>query len=85
MSLLAWSFDPWTLLKPGSITLLHAVYEMTASILTGTNPAFGKRRVRLDHPADAARLYLMREDNTRALELAPLIKVSLPRFPGVRR
>lgn len=74
-NLLGWSFDTWTLFKPGPMLLVRGAYEVTASILTGTNPVFSKKLLKLAHPVDAERLYLMREGSSTALELAPLIKV----------
>jgi hypothetical protein len=70
-----WSFDTWTLFKPGPMLLVRGAYEVTASILTGTNPVFSKKLLKLAHPVDAERLYLVREGSSTALELAPLIKV----------
>lgn len=70
-----WSFEPWNLLKPGPMTLLHGVYEVTTALLTGPNPVFVKKQIGLSHPVDATRLYLLNEGNRNALELAPLIRV----------
>lgn len=72
---LGWSFEPWTLFRPGPMVLHHGTYDVTATILTGTNPAFGRRQVTLAHPVDAGRLYLLREGSEQALQLVPLIKI----------
>jgi serine/threonine protein kinase len=74
-ALLGWSFEPWTLFKPGSMTLSRGVFELTATILKGPNPAFRKKQMRLAHAPDAGRLYLLNDGNLRALELAPFVRV----------
>jgi hypothetical protein len=74
-SLFAWSFVPWTLLKPGASMKRHGVHESTAQILTGANAAFRKRRIQLSHPCDAEHLYLQNRDHTEALAVAPLIRM----------
>jgi serine/threonine protein kinase len=73
--LLGWSFEPWTLVKPGSMTLSRAVFELTATILKGPNPSFRKKQIQLTQALDAGRLYLLNDGNVRALELAPFVRV----------
>ena len=34
--LFGWSFETWTLLRPGHMTLAHGEFDVTATILTGT-------------------------------------------------
>lgn len=58
------------------MTLLHGVYEVTTSILTGPNPTFGKKQFQLSHPLDTAHLCLLYDGSTTALPLAPLIHVT---------
>lgn len=57
------------------MVLEHGTYESTATILTGTNPAFGRRQLTLTHPVDAGRPYLLREGSEQALQLVPLMKI----------
>jgi hypothetical protein len=73
--LLGWSFETWTLLRPVVMTYSQGVFDLTAAILTGTNPAFRKKQVQLAHPLDAARLHLLNDNSPRALELVPLIRI----------
>jgi tRNA A-37 threonylcarbamoyl transferase component Bud32 len=74
-ALLGWSFEPWTLLKPGPMTLSRGFFELTATILKGPNSAFRKKQIRLAHALDAGRLYLLNDGELRALELAPFVRV----------
>src|SRR5262249_25044910 len=70
-----WSFETWTLLRPVVMTYSQGVFDLTAAILTGTNPTFRKKQVQLAHPLDAARLHLLDDNSPRALELVPLIRI----------
>jgi hypothetical protein len=74
-ALLGWSFEPWTLLKPGPMTRSRGIYDLTATILTGPNPAFRRKHIQLTEALDARRLYLLNDGNLQALELVPLIRV----------
>jgi serine/threonine protein kinase len=72
---LADSFKVWDLLRPGVASYTEGTYEYTVTALTGTNPAFRKKRVRVRHPLDSGRLYLLERGSHRALQLVPLIRV----------
>lgn len=61
--LLGWSFETWTLLRP--------------VVMTYANPAFRKKHVQLTQPLDAARLHLLNDGSPRALDLVPLIRVTV--------
>jgi hypothetical protein len=74
-ALLGWSFEPWTLLKPESMTLTRGVFDLTATILTGPNQAFRRKHIQLTEALDASRLYLLNNSSTRALELVPFVRV----------
>src|SRR5450755_2057190 len=74
-ALLGWSFEPWTLLKPGSMTLSRGVFELTATILKGPNSAFRRKQIKLVQALDAGRLYLLSDGSVRALELVPFVRV----------
>ncbi|HXL95514.1 MAG TPA: protein kinase, partial [Streptosporangiaceae bacterium] len=74
-SLFAWSFMPWTLVKPGASMSRHGVHVLTATILTGANAAFRKRQIELSHPCDAELLYFQNRENPEALAVAPLIRM----------
>ena len=72
--LFGWSFETWTLLRPGPMTLAHGEFDVTATILTGTNAAFRKKHVQLSYPLDAESLYLLNDGSSQALALVPLIR-----------
>jgi type I restriction enzyme M protein len=72
---LGWSFETWTLLKPGPMTRSGKVFDLTATILKGTNSAFRRQQLKLTEALDTARLYLLNEGSPRALELVPFIRV----------
>lgn len=74
-AVLGWSFESWTLLKPGPMTRSGKIYDLTATILKGPNPAFRRRQMKLTEALDTARLYLVNDGNDRALELLPFIRV----------
>lgn len=74
-ALLGWSFETWTLIKPGSMVRSGKIYDLTATILKGPNPAFRRRQMKLTEARDTARLYLVNHGNDRALELLPFIRV----------
>lgn len=74
-ALLGWSFETWTLLKPGPMTLSRGTFDLTATILTGPNPALRRKQIQLTEALDATRLYLLNDGSLRALELAPFIGV----------
>jgi serine/threonine protein kinase len=74
-ALVGWSFEEWTLLKPGPMTCSQGIYELTATILKGPNPAFRRKQIRLTEALDAAYLYMLNDGNLRALRLAPFIRV----------
>jgi hypothetical protein len=73
--LFAWSFLTWTMLKPGTMTLLHGLFNITAIDLTGTNAAFRKKQVKLGHPLDDGSLYFLNDVSSQALALEPLIRI----------
>jgi len=74
-TLLGWSFEVWTLLKPGPMTRSHGVFDLTATILKGPNQAFRRKQIQVTEALDAAHLYMVNNGNARALELVPLIRV----------
>jgi serine/threonine protein kinase len=74
-TVLGWSFEPWTLVKPGSMTLTRGVFELTATILKGPNLAFRRKNFQLTQPLDAGRLYLLQNGSLRALALVPFLRV----------
>jgi Protein kinase domain len=74
-AVLGWSFETWTLLKPGPMTRSGKIYDLTATILKGPNSAFQRRQMKLTEALDTARLYLVNDGNDRALELLPFIRV----------
>jgi serine/threonine protein kinase len=74
-ALLGWSFEPWTLIRPASMTLSRGVFELTATILKGPNSSFRKKQIQLTQALDAGRLYLLNDGNLRALEMAPFVRV----------
>ncbi len=69
------SLETWDLLKPGPATYADGIFNATVTILTGTNPAFRKMQVQVQHPLDSGKLYFLNGANSRALELAPLLRV----------
>ncbi|GEM_PF-6264056 len=74
-AVLGWSFETWMLLKPGSMTYSKKVFDLTAAILKGSNSVFRRQQVKLAEPLDTARLYLLNDGNSRALELVPFVRV----------
>jgi hypothetical protein len=72
---LGWSFEAWTLFQPGPMIYSRGVFELTATILTGPNPAFRRKQMQLLEALDAGRLYLLSEGNQRALELVPFVRL----------
>ena len=74
-AVLGWSFETWTLLKPGPMIRSGKIYDLTAAILKGPNPGFRRRQMKLTEALDTARLYLVNDGNDRALELLPFIRV----------
>jgi serine/threonine protein kinase len=74
-ALLGWAFEAWTLIKPGPMVLSRGTFELTATILTGPNPAFRRKQLRLTEALDATRLYLHNDGQPRALELVPFIRI----------
>jgi serine/threonine protein kinase len=74
-NLLATGFETWTLLRPGPATYAGGVFDLTATLLTGTNPAFRKAHIQMSEPLDARRLHLLNGGSRHALELVPLIQV----------
>jgi hypothetical protein len=74
-AVLGWSFESWTLLKPGPMTRSGKIYDLTATILKGSNSAFLRRQMKLTEALDTARLYLVNDGNDRALELLPFIRM----------
>jgi hypothetical protein len=72
---LAEAFETWLLLRPGPSTYKSGIHYYTADVLMGTHHPFRKAQIRLTHPLEADRLYLLHGDNQRALELAPLLRV----------
>jgi Protein kinase domain len=81
-AVLSLSFETWTLLKPGAMTFASGIYDLTAKILKGTNPAFPKKRVQLTQALDATSLYFLNDGSTTALHLVPLIRVMASRKTG---
>jgi type I restriction enzyme M protein len=73
---LGWSFETWTLLRPGPMTRSRKVFDLTATILTGTNPVFRRQQIKLAEALDTSRLYLLNVGNPGALELLPFVRVT---------
>jgi Protein kinase domain len=74
-AVLGWSFETWTLVKPGPMTRSGKIYDLTATILKGPNSAFLRKQMKLTEALDTARLYLVNDGNNRAMELLPFIRV----------
>lgn len=74
-AVLGWSFETWTLLKPGPMTLSGKTFDLTATVLKGTNPVFRRQQMKLTQALDTTRLYLLDDGNTRALELVPFMRI----------
>lgn len=72
---LAEAFETWLLLRPGPSTYKGGIHNYTVDVLMGTHHPFRKAQIRLTHPLEADRLYLLHGDNQRALELVPLLRV----------
>jgi hypothetical protein len=72
---MASSLETWDLLKPHAATYANGTFNYTVTLLTGANPAFRKMQVRVCHPLDSGRLYLLDGGTQRALELVPLMRV----------
>jgi type I restriction enzyme M protein len=75
-AVLGWSFETWTLLRPGPMTRSGKVFDLTATILTGTNPVFRRQQIKLTEALDTSRLYLLNVGNPGALELLPFVRVT---------
>ncbi len=75
-AVLGWSFETWTLLRPGSMTRSGKVFDLTATILTGTNPVFRRQQIKLTEALDRSRLYLLNVGSPGALELLPFLRVT---------
>jgi hypothetical protein len=74
-AVLGWSFEPWTLLKPGQMIRSGRVFDLTTTILKGPNSAFRRQQFQLTEALDTNRLYLLEDGNSRALELIPFVRV----------
>lgn len=74
-ALLGWSFEPWTLLKPGPMTRSGKVFDLTATILKGPNSAFRRKQLQLTEALDTSLLYLLEDGSRSALELVPFIRL----------
>jgi hypothetical protein len=74
-ALLGWSFETWTLLKPGTMIRSRGLFDLTAMILKGPNQAFRRKQIQVTEALDTSRLYLLNNGNTHALELVPFIRV----------
>ena len=72
---LGWSFETWTLLKPGPMIRSGKIFDLTATILKGTNSVFRRQRLKQTEALDTTRLYMLNDANLRALELVPFIRV----------
>lgn len=73
--LLLTAFETWTLLRPGSATYEDGIFDVIATLLTGTNPAFRKADVQVREPLDVRKLYLLNGASRHPLELIPLVRV----------
>jgi hypothetical protein len=71
---LGWSFETWTLLKPGPMIRSGKIFDLTATILKGTNSVFRRQQLKQTEALDTARLYMLNDANLRALELVPFIR-----------
>jgi Protein kinase domain len=74
-SLLVTAFETWTLLRPGPAMYDDEIFDLTATILTGTNPAFRKAHIQVREPLSARRLYLLNGTSLHALKLVPFLQV----------
>jgi hypothetical protein len=74
-AVLGWSFETWTLLKPGPMVRSGRIFDLTATILKGPNSTFRRKQLQLTDALDATRLYLLNDGSLRALELVPFIRV----------
>jgi hypothetical protein len=74
-AVLGWSFETWTLLKPGPMTRSGKIFDLTATILKGPNSAFLRKQLMLTDALDTTRLYLLNDGSLRALELVPFVRV----------
>ena len=72
---IGWSFETWTLLKPGPMIRSGKIFDLTATILKGTNSVFRRQQLKQTEALDTARLYMLNDANLRALELVPFIRV----------
>lgn len=72
---LGWSFEAWTLLKPGPMTRSGKIFDLTATILKGPNSAFRRQQLQLTEALDTNLLYLVYDGSRSALELAPFIRL----------
>jgi hypothetical protein len=72
---LGWSFVTWTLLKPGPMIRSGKIFDLTATILKGTNSVFRRQQLKQTEALDTARLYMLNDASLRALELVPFIRV----------
>ena len=52
------------------------VFDLTVTILTGTNPVFRRQQIKLTEALDRSRLYLLNVGSPGALELLPFLRVT---------
>lgn len=74
-NLLITAFETWTLLRPGSATYADGIFDVMATLLAGTNPAFRKAVIQVREPLDVRKLYLLNGASRHPLELIQLVRV----------
>jgi hypothetical protein len=74
-NLLATAFETWTLIRPGAATYTDGIFDLMATVLTGTNPVFRKALIQVRDHLDLRKLYLFNGTGQHPLELVPLLKI----------
>jgi hypothetical protein len=74
-TLLGWSFIPWTLLRPTTMSLSEGTFAVTATILTGTNAAFRQQQISTCRALDRRHLYLHNTADHSPLQLVPFFRL----------
>jgi hypothetical protein len=57
------------------MTRARGLFDLTAAILKGPNPAFRRKHLQVPEALDASRLYLLGDGSSHALELVPFVQV----------
>jgi hypothetical protein len=74
-NLLGTAFETWTLIRPGAATYADGIFDLIATVLTGTNAAFRKAPIQVRDPLDVRRLYFLNGTGLHPLEFVPLLRV----------